>query len=177
MAIIKGIEFTESSYKLFIDIQTDIHQTIGKKRTVATIGTHDYKSVKGPFYYEGKAPKDIKFVPLKEDKPFTGIELVKHFEKQNDQAMIKYMGMIKSNPLWPVLIDSSGEILSLPPVINSKYSQVSLQSTDILLEVTSSTSLAICKEVMGVLLQRISKLIPFEQKLVVQQVKVLVSIC
>jgi phenylalanyl-tRNA synthetase beta subunit len=67
-----------------------------------------------------------------------------------------------------------GEIISLPPVINSKYSQISVDTTDILLEVTapSTSSLQMCKDVMATLLKRMVQMLPLDQQLVVEQVKI-----
>ncbi len=68
--------------------------------------------------------------------------------------MIKYFGIIKDSPLWPVLSDCNRKVMSLPPVVNSKYSQITVDTRDILVEVTSSTSVPIVKEVLNELLRR-----------------------
>ena len=43
------------------------------------IGTHDLDTIKGPFRYEAKAPKDIKFVPLSQTKEFNAAELMEFY--------------------------------------------------------------------------------------------------
>jgi len=170
--IIKDIKFTEDSFKKFIDAQTDLHQGICKKRTIAAIGTHDLKSVKGPFYYQSRTPDTISFVPLKENKSFKAQDLLKHFEK-TDPTMFKYFGIIKEEKTWPVLSDSTEEILSLIPVVNSKYSQITEVTTDILVEVSTSKSIANGKEVINAFLSIISKILPEKgDQLVVEQVQV-----
>jgi len=172
LTVIKGFNFNDESFKQIIDLQTELHQSLCKKRALATIGTHDMSLFKPPIMYCAKAPNQIKFIPLKVDKALTGEEIAKHFEDIKEENMIKYMLLIKNQPTWPILEDSTGEVMSLPPVINSKYSQISLQTKDILLEVTSATNLQICKDVAGAFLARLVKTIPADQQLIVEQVKV-----
>jgi phenylalanyl-tRNA synthetase beta chain len=44
------------------------------------MGTHDLDTIKGPFSYEARSPKHIKFVPLGKDKPYTAEELMDVYE-------------------------------------------------------------------------------------------------
>ena len=129
--------------------------------------------LKGPVTYDGKAPKDIKFVPLKLEKAYTGTELLKYFETTNDQAMVKYFTLIKNSTTWPVLLDSDNQVLCLPPVINSKLSQITVDTKKVLIEVTSQQSLQACKDIMKVLLQKMTKLVSSDKQLVIEQVKVI----
>lgn len=75
-AILRDLHFTPDSYNGFIDLQDKLHQNICRKRSLVAIGTHDYDTVKGPFIYDAKPPKDIKFVPLNQDKEYTAEELM-----------------------------------------------------------------------------------------------------
>lgn len=44
------------------------------------IGTHDLDTLEGPFRYEAKDPKSIKFAPLGKDKEYTAEELMTLYE-------------------------------------------------------------------------------------------------
>ena len=44
------------------------------------IGTHDLDTLKEPFRYEARPPKDIKFVPLGKDQAYTAEELMILYE-------------------------------------------------------------------------------------------------
>jgi phenylalanyl-tRNA synthetase beta chain len=59
--ILRDIEFTISSYNSFIDLQDKLHQNICRRRTLASMGTHDLDKIQGPITYEALAPKDIVF--------------------------------------------------------------------------------------------------------------------
>jgi phenylalanyl-tRNA synthetase beta chain len=51
-----------------------------RKRTLASMGTHDLDTVKGPFTYEALAPKDIKFIPLNQTQEMDGNSLMEFYE-------------------------------------------------------------------------------------------------
>ena len=60
-AILRNIKFDDQSYNSFIDLQDKFHQNICRRRTLGSMGTHDYDKIKGPITYEAHAPKDIVF--------------------------------------------------------------------------------------------------------------------
>lgn len=155
----------------------EIHQTICAKRTLAAIGTHDLDKIKSPFKYEAKPPSQIKFIPLKQTEEFTGEELFRHYQSNKDETMMKYFNLIKKDPVWPIVTDQTGQVLSLHPVINSKYSEVTVQTKNILVECSSSESVNLCKKVLGTFLSRFSKAYveiegQSDQQMYVEQVEV-----
>lgn len=79
-AILRNVKFTPRSYASFIDLQDKLHQNICRRRQLVAIGTHDLDTLKGPFTYQAKAPKDIKLVPLGKDKAYTAEELMTVYE-------------------------------------------------------------------------------------------------
>ena len=79
-AILRNVKFTERSYQSFIELQDKLHQNICRRRQLVAIGTHDLDTLKGPFRYEARPPKDIKFIPLNKDKEYTAEELMTVYE-------------------------------------------------------------------------------------------------
>jgi len=59
--ILRNITFDVQSYNSFIDLQDKLHQNICRRRTLCSMGTHDYDKVEGPITYEALPPKDIVF--------------------------------------------------------------------------------------------------------------------
>lgn len=51
-----------------------------RKRTLASMGTHDLDTIEGPFTYEALSPKSIKFIPLNQAKELDGEELMTFYE-------------------------------------------------------------------------------------------------
>lgn len=99
------------------------------------IGTHDYDKVHGPFIYDAKAPKDIKFTPLNQTQEMDGEQLMTFYEKH--QQLSKYLPIIRDSPVYPVIYDSKQTVCSLPPIINSDHSKISLDTTDVFIEITA----------------------------------------
>lgn len=46
-AVLRDIRLDPDCYASFIDLQDKLHQNIGRKRTLASIGTHDMDTIKG----------------------------------------------------------------------------------------------------------------------------------
>ena len=63
-AILRDVTFDEPRYQSFIELQDQLHRNLCRQRTLVAIGTHDLDEVKGPFFYDARRPRDIKFVPL-----------------------------------------------------------------------------------------------------------------
>lgn len=75
-AILRNVILTQESYNSFIDLQDKLHQNIGRKRSLVSIGTHDLDTIKGPFLYDARPPSQIRFKPLYQDKEYTGEEIM-----------------------------------------------------------------------------------------------------
>ncbi|KAL1241893.1 Phenylalanine--tRNA ligase beta subunit [Trichinella pseudospiralis] len=112
-----------------------LHQNICRKRQLVAIGTHDLDKVKAPFVYSAKSPQEICFKPLNEKDKFTAAQLMTHYSK--DSHLRQYLHIIEHSPVFPYICDSEGAILSMPPIINSDQSKITLQTKNILIECTA----------------------------------------
>jgi phenylalanyl-tRNA synthetase beta chain len=135
-AILRNIKLDQASYDSFIDLQDKLHHNIGRKRTLVAIGTHDYDTIKGPFTYDAKAPKDIKFIPLNQKESFDGVKLMEFYK--NDLKLKAFLHIIENSPVYPVIQDADGVVLSLPPIINGDHSKIKLATKNILIECTAT---------------------------------------
>ena len=50
-AVLRDINLDTDVYASFIDLQDKLHQNIGRKRTLASIGTHDLDTITGLIYF------------------------------------------------------------------------------------------------------------------------------
>jgi phenylalanyl-tRNA synthetase beta chain len=57
---------------------------------------------------------------------------------QNDQKLKKFVPIIKDAPVYPVIYDSNGVVLSLPPIINGAHSCITLKTKNIFIECTAT---------------------------------------
>ncbi|KAF6213182.1 hypothetical protein GE061_010898, partial [Apolygus lucorum] len=135
-AVLRDVTFTAESYASFIDLQDKLHQNVARKRTLVAIGTHDLDTIQGPFTYDALPPKDIKFKPLNQTKEFTAPELMEFY---STHAQLKqYLPIIRDSPVYPIIKDANGVVLSLPPIINGDHSKITLQTKNVFIEVTAT---------------------------------------
>ncbi|KAH2839873.1 hypothetical protein KXV85_002794 [Aspergillus fumigatus] len=147
-AILRNIKFDKARYESFIALQDKLHQNLARQRTLVSIGTHDLDTIQGPFTYEALPPKDIKFVPLNQTKELNGEELMSFYEK--DKHLGKYLHIIRDSPVYPVIYDSKRTVCSLPPIINGDHSKITLDTKNVLIEITAldKTKLDIVTKIM-----------------------------
>jgi phenylalanyl-tRNA synthetase beta chain len=82
-AILRNITFTEETLKGFIELQDKLHNNICRKRSLVSMGTHDFDTVKGPFRYEARNSKEFKFRALNRTEENTGEELLQIYKVVN----------------------------------------------------------------------------------------------
>jgi phenylalanyl-tRNA synthetase beta chain len=107
-----------------------------RQRTLVSIGTHDMDTVSAPFTYDAQPPEDIVFAPLNSSEVVSGVQLFANLEK--DLKLSKFLHIIRDFPRYPVIRDSQGRVMSLPPIINSDHSKISLSTRNVFIEVTAT---------------------------------------
>ncbi|XP_015520165.1 phenylalanine--tRNA ligase beta subunit isoform X1 [Neodiprion lecontei] len=135
-AILRDITINQDSYKSLIDLQDKLHQNICRKRSLVAIGTHDLDTIQGPFTYDAKPPKNISFKPLNQQKVYTGEQIMDLYA--NHAQLKQYLPIIKDSPVYPIIYDSNGVVLSLPPIINGDHSKITLNTKNVLIECTAT---------------------------------------
>lgn len=152
-AILRNVKFTPRSYASFIDLQDKLHQNICRRRQLVAIGTHDLDTLKAPFRYEARAPKDIKFAPLGKSQAYTAEELMTLYEVrtflpgdreryrtglQSEKHISRYLPIIRDSPVYPIIYDAEDRVLSMPPIINSEHSKITLNTRNVFIDVTAT---------------------------------------
>uniref|UniRef100_A0A8C2NNN1 Phenylalanine--tRNA ligase beta subunit n=1 Tax=Capra hircus TaxID=9925 RepID=A0A8C2NNN1_CAPHI len=135
-AVLRNIKFTKDRYDSFIELQEKLHQNICRKRALVAIGTHDLDTLSGPFTYTAKKPSDIKFKPLNKSKEYTACELMNMYK--TDNQLKHYLHIIENKPLYPVIYDSNGVVLSMPPIINGNHSKITVNTKNVFIECTGT---------------------------------------
>lgn len=135
-AILRNIRFTQASYESFIDLQDKLHNGIGRRRQIVSMGTHDLDTVKGPFTYEAVIPERISFVPLNQEALVDGLGMMSLYE--SDNKLKKFLPIIRDSPVYPVIYDSNHTVMSVPPIINSDHSKISLATRNVFIEITAT---------------------------------------
>ena len=135
-AVLRNVKFTTASYNSFIDLQDKFHENICRKRTLVAIGTHDLDSLQPPFLYEALPPKDISFTPLNQTEDQRADIMFENFE--HDAKIKKFLPIIRDSPVYPLIMDSKRTVCSLPPIINSDHSKISLETKNVFIECTAT---------------------------------------
>ncbi|KAF7332036.1 Phenylalanyl-tRNA synthetase subunit beta [Mycena kentingensis (nom. inval.)] len=148
-AILRNVKFDQRSYNSFIDLQDKLHHNICRRRQFVAIGTHDLDTLEPPFRYEARSAKDIKFVPLNKDKSYTAEELMTVYE--SDRQLSKFLPIIRDSPVYPIIYDAQDRVLSMPPIINSEHSKITLNTKNVFIDVTATdeTKLAIVVNIVA----------------------------
>ena len=167
-AILRGISFNATTYASFIALQDKLHQNLARQRTLVSIGTHDLDTVRGPFTYEALRPEDINFIPLNQTKEMNGKELMDFYSQ--DRHLGKYLHIIRDHELYPVILDADRNVCSLPPIINSDRSKISLNTKNVFIEITATdeTKLDVVCNIMVAMFSRYCK-----EKFSVERVRII----
>ena len=120
-----------------MDLQDKLHHGLGKQRVLVSMGTHDLDKIQGPFEFTAEPVSELKFTPLNLDREMTGSEVLQHFRE--DSKMANYTNIIPSESgLFPLIKDAKGNILSMPPLINSDLSKIDLNTKNVFIDITST---------------------------------------
>ncbi|MFP4045872.1 MAG: phenylalanine--tRNA ligase subunit beta [Candidatus Aenigmatarchaeota archaeon] len=131
-AVIRNIKLNDDVLRSLMQVQEKIHQTFGRGRKKIAIGIHDLDKVEPPFTYRGVKPEEIEFVPLQAEEKMNLKEIGEKHPKGN------YTQILEGNERWPIIVDKNGEVLSFPPVINGKLTEVSEETENIFIDVTGT---------------------------------------
>ncbi|KAJ1940122.1 phenylalanine--tRNA ligase subunit beta [Kickxella alabastrina] len=135
-AVLRGVKLNKERYQSLIDLQDKLHNNLCRRRTLVSIGTHDLDTVEGPFTYEARRPEDIRFVPLNQKEEMDGHRVIEFYE--TDMHIKKFLHIIRESPVYPVVYDARGRVMSLPPLINSEHSKITLDTKNIFIEITAT---------------------------------------
>ncbi|XP_043349023.1 phenylalanine--tRNA ligase beta subunit isoform X4 [Dermochelys coriacea] len=153
-AVLRNITFSKDRYDSFIDLQEKLHQNICRKRALVAIGTHDLDTISGPFTYTARPPSEIRFKPLNQSKEYTASEIMDLY--RTDSQLKHYLHIIENKPLYPVICDSNGVVLSMPPIINGDHTKISLSTRNVFVECTA-TDITKAKIVLDILVTMFSE--------------------
>ena len=118
------------SVKQIINMQEDLHFGLGRKRKKSSIGIHDLDSIFFPLKYSTTS-RDHRFIPLNSTKESSISEIL-----QNSEVGSDYGSILGQSGNVPIIIDSKGQTISFPPIINAALTTVTTKTKNILVEVT-----------------------------------------
>lgn len=135
-AVLRDIAMTPAIYDSLIELQDKLHSGLGRKRTIVSMGTYDLDTLHPNFTYDALDPQHIHFVPLNRTQAVDGHGLMETLE--SDLKLKKFLPIIRHSPIYPVLRDAHGTVLSVPPIINGDSSKITLGTRNIFIDVTGT---------------------------------------
>jgi len=132
-AVIENVNLSGDAVRQIMQMQEKLHSTYGRNRRNVSIGVHDLDTITHDLTYAGLEPSKISFIPLDETRSMSGKEILELTPKGRE-----YGGIITHFSRYPLLYDSDGNVLSLPPIINGVLTRVTDRTKNILLDVTGT---------------------------------------
>ncbi len=131
--IIRGVDLENRLLRSLVDLQEKLHLTVGRRRRKVAIGIHDMDKVTPPYVYKAVLPQDVRFTPLGAAEEMDLLDILIKHEKGREFAPL-----VSSKPIFPIIVDAGGTVLSFPPVINGITTQLTSDSRNLFLDVTGT---------------------------------------
>ncbi|MBW9141358.1 MAG: phenylalanine--tRNA ligase subunit beta [Candidatus Aramenus sp.] len=150
-AVVYNVDLDQEKLRELIQFQEKLHDTIGRRRKKVAIGIHDLKKVDTKRIIYTTVPLNYKFVPLNQKETMTVSEVI----EKTDQGK-KYGNISVYNNLSPAILQEDGQVLSIPPVINSEKTKIEEGTKDVFIDVTG-TNLQAVMETLDILVTNLAE--------------------
>jgi phenylalanyl-tRNA synthetase beta chain len=159
-AIVREITLNDDLIKTVMKLQENLHWAMGRDRKHASIGVYDLDTVQGPgFTYRAAAPDELRFVPL-------GLDPARPEDALTPQQILEqhpkgkaYAKLLASSARYPLLSDAAGQVLSMPPIINSEATRVGRDTKSFFIDVTGSGE-RVVQKALNVIVTSLAELDP-----------------
>jgi len=152
-SIIKDVSLSDAIIRGFMHMQDKLDQSYGRNRQRTSIGLYDFDLLKLPLNYTVAKPAEISFVPLGFEQKMSLKEILQKHPKG-----LEYGHIVNKHPVFPILLDAEGKVLSFPPVINSNdLGRITSETRNVLVEVTGTMNEAVLNTVRIVTLSLIDR--------------------
>jgi phenylalanyl-tRNA synthetase beta chain len=129
-----GYTMTQEGLAQFIQIQEKLADIFGRKRRTVSIGLYRLPAIVFPVTYTLVKPDEARFTPLGFEEKMSLREILAVHPKG-----VEYGPILAGHDRVPLLIDQEGQVLSLPPIINSReIGEVRVGDRELFVEVTGT---------------------------------------
>ena len=146
-AVIRNLKLDGELLRGLMKLQENLHWALGRDRRRASIGVYDLATVIPDFSYRAVEKDGVRFVPL------GGLPLHPSKEATPEEILLKhpkgmaYRALLEDFEIYPLLVDSRGGVLSMPPIINSEPTKVSEKTEDLFIDVTGPDKGSVAKTI------------------------------
>lgn len=129
-----GYEMSEEGLTQLIQTQEKLSDIFGRKRQSVSIGVYRLSSIAFPITYGLVKSEETRFTPLGFSEKMTPQEILTVHPKG-----LEYGSILAGSDHVPLLWDKEGQVLSFPPIINSReIGEVRVGDNELLVEVTGT---------------------------------------
>jgi len=129
--VVEGVRLNDENVAALMQIQDKLHDTLGRNRRRGSIGVYDLDKIKPPVRYTTTLPEGLRFRPLDLDRELTPAQILREHPKG-----VQYGSIMQGWSRYPLLIDSAGVVLSMPPIVNSEDTRVTGDTKRLFIDVT-----------------------------------------
>ena len=145
-AVVRGFTLSDELIKVIMKLQENLHWALGRDRKRASIGVYDLATLHGTaFRYRSVAPEELAFTPLGYDPADASARLTPQEILERHPKGLAYARLLAGFSRYPLLEDEQGQVLSLPPIINSEQTRLTRTSRDFFLDVTGTEERIVAK--------------------------------
>ncbi len=168
-AVVKNVVLDDDFIKELMNLQENLHWALGRDRKHASIGVYDLAATNGHSYrYRPVGPHELRFVPLGYDPADPDAAVTPQQVLDTHPKGVEFARLLAGFRAYPLLHDSDGAVLSMPPIINSEGTRVTDDSTSFFIDVTG-TSRRLVSRALNVL---VTSLMELQPSISVQQVAI-----
>ncbi len=121
-----------SGLQRLITYQEKIHDTVGKGRSLSSIGIHDMDNIVLPFSMSSEENQITRMTT------YDGMDGTLQDILEKHEVGRKYASLIPSPTHSPVIRDAEGRIMSVPPVVNGVVSRIAGSTRNFVVDVTGT---------------------------------------
>lgn len=137
-AVLRDVRLDHERIKVLMNLQEDLHWALGRDRKLASIGVYDLDKLRvdRPLVYRPVGPEELRFVPLGFSAEDGGGGLTPGEILEKHGTGRAYAHLLAGFRAYPLLADGYGTVLSMPPIINSEATRVTMSTGRCFVDVT-----------------------------------------
>ncbi len=159
-AVVTNVSLDDDFIKELMNLQENLHWALGRDRKHASIGVYDLAATNGKsFRYRPVGGDELRFVPLGYDPADPDAAITPQQVLEEHPKGVEFARLLEGFEAYPLLEDTDGQVLSMPPIINSEETRVTDATTSFFIDVTG-TNRRIVSRCLNVLVTSLMELQP-----------------
>jgi len=159
-AVVRNVQLDHATIKIVMNLQEHLHWALGRDRKLASIGVYDLDTLAGDvFHYDAVDPDGLRFVPLGFDPADPASCITPREILERHKTGQAYAHLLRPFQRYPLLRDGVGTVLSMPPIINSEGTRVTLGTRNFFIDVTGLSQRTV-ERTLNVIVTSLKEILP-----------------